>query len=216
MSFLLPLLLVLVLAACVAFLYTDGMWSNALRWINVTTAALLATNFWEPLARFLENNISQAFSYFWDFLALWGTFCVVLLILTLITGFASKVKVKFLGLADRIGGLVFSLLVGWTMVCFTTMSLHTAPLAKNFLFGGFNPEKRMLLGIAAPDRQWLSFMERASAGGFSHWGEPRVFDPGHQFIPKYGERRAAFQAHLESSSGGMRDVLVSPSDVSNR
>ena len=43
MTWLLPLLLLLIFAAAVGFLYPEGMWSNAVRLINVVTAALLAT-----------------------------------------------------------------------------------------------------------------------------------------------------------------------------
>ena len=44
------LLMIIILFASVAMLYNDGMWSNAIRLINVVTAALLAMNFYEPLA----------------------------------------------------------------------------------------------------------------------------------------------------------------------
>ena len=49
------LLLLLIFVGCIAALYTDGMWSNAIGLINVVTAALLATNFWEPAADWLER-----------------------------------------------------------------------------------------------------------------------------------------------------------------
>ena len=80
----------------------------------------------------------------------------------------SKVKVRFLKIADQIGSGVFALLIGWVMVCFTMMTLHTAPLAKTFLFGGFNssPDQSMFLGLA-PDRKWLGFMQYESRGALS-------------------------------------------------
>jgi hypothetical protein len=62
-------------------------------------------------------------------------------------------------------------------------------------------------------------MEHASRGGFSQFGsegDERVFDPGHEFIPKYSARREAFQSHVESSAKGIRDVLVSPGSVPQR
>ena len=202
--------LIIVFAACVGFLYTEGMWSNAIRLINVVTAALLATNFWEPVARVLENSVSKPFSYGWDIVALWGLFSVFMVVLSVLTAYASRVKVRFLGIADRIGGIAFAVLVGYVMVCFTTMSLHTAPLAKNFMGGGFNPEKRMFMGLA-PDRQWLQFAEWVSKGSFSRWSPGHVFDPGHEFIPRYAARREQFQAHVESGSGGVKNIFVDSS-----
>ena len=77
------LILLLVLAACEGFLYNEGIWGNLIRLVNVLTAALLATNFWEPLARVLEENVSKPLTYFWDFIALWGLFCVFLIIFRL-------------------------------------------------------------------------------------------------------------------------------------
>ena len=49
--------------------------------------------------------------------------------------------------------------------------------------------KRCSSGMS-PDKQWLSFVEGMSAGAFRA-AEPRVFDPQHNFIPKYTDRRAA-------------------------
>jgi len=203
------LLLLLIFMACVAFLLTEGMWGNAIRLINVVTAALLATSFWEPLARVLEANVSKSFTYFWDFIALWGLFMVFLVIFRVATGFASRVKVKFLGIANRIGGIFFALCVAWVIVCFTTVTLHTAPLKPDFLFGGFKykADESMFMGMS-PDQQWLKFVEGRSKGSFSRL-EPRAFDPEHQFIRKYAERRASLHCHLQASSKGVRDVLVS-------
>jgi uncharacterized membrane protein required for colicin V production len=209
MGFLLTFALIVIFMICVGFLYTEGMWGNAIRLINVVTAALLATNFWEPLANFLEENISGSFSYFWDFISLWLLFSVFLVIFRLVTGFASRVKVRFLGLADRIGSGVFAAWIGWVMVCFTLMTLNTAPLKRDFLFGGFNPGGKMFLGMA-PDQLWLGYVERMSKGPFSRL-TPRAFDPEHEFIPKYASRRSTLADHLSTSTGGIRDILVSDS-----
>ena len=42
------LLCVIILAVCVGFLFRDGLWSNAIRLVNVVFAGLLAMNFYEP------------------------------------------------------------------------------------------------------------------------------------------------------------------------
>ena len=84
------------------------MWSNAIRLINVVTAALLATNFFEPLAAWLDLSCAPSFTYVWDFLALWALFAVISTVFRLLTDKVSQVNVRFLGLADRIGSSVFS------------------------------------------------------------------------------------------------------------
>lgn len=210
----LTFILIVIFMACVGFLYTEGMWGNALRLINVVTAALLATNFWEPLAGLLEGSVSKPMSYFWDFIALWGLFIFFLLIFRLATKSASTVKVKFMGLANRIGGGVFAAWIGWVMVCFTLMTLHTAPLKERFLFGGFQPGERMFLGLA-PDQLWLGYMERMSKGPFSR-STPRVFNAEHEFIPKYTARRAAWEEHQSTSSKGVFGILVPAGEVPTR
>ena len=208
---------------CVALHYTEGMWSNAIRLINVVTAALLATNFFEPVARWLDDW-QPSYTYVWDFLALWGLFVVFMVILRELTDRISQVKVRFLKIADRIGSGFFSLWIGWVMVCFTMMTLHTAPLARNFLFGGFEPEERMFLGLA-PDRQWLGFVQKMSKGTFSRTGTAEevqggkygpamgpgddaslcVFDRGGEFLPKYATRRSLCKANVDSK-GTLRNL----------
>ena len=204
-ALLFPALLFVIFIACVAFLYTEGMWGNAIRLINIVTAALLATNFYEPLAEYLDQQ-SPSYTYFWDFLSLWGLFVVFMIVFRLLTDRASRVKVRFLKIADQVGSLVLAVLIGWVMICFTATTMHTAPLARNFMFGGFQPEKRMFMGLA-PDRQWLNFMRSRSRGGFcrfateAEWKQEKyVFDPYGQFRPKYAERRSKLEELAKSGS----------------
>jgi hypothetical protein len=203
MSALLTVLMLVVLFACVAMLYTNGMWSNAIMLINVVTSALLAINFFEPVASWLDHS-QPSYTYLWDFLSLWGLFVVFMSITRALTDKVSLVKVRFLGLADRIGSPVFALWIGWVMVCFTMMTLHTAPIAREFLFGGFKADDHMVLGLA-PDRQMLGFMQKMSLGAYCRSGNPDdwregqekyAFDPHGEFMPKYATRRANVQANL--------------------
>ncbi len=164
----LTLLFILIFVGCIAALYTEGMWGNAIRLINVVTAALLATNFFEPAARWLEGY-SQTFAtytYIWDFLVLWGLFAMFMVLLRLATDFLSRVKIRFLKIVDQIGSVLFAAWVGWVMVCFTAMSLHTAPLGRTFLRGGFVSEQRAESSLC-PEVKWLGFVQRQSRGAFS-------------------------------------------------
>jgi hypothetical protein len=210
MSSILTILLFIILLATVGVLYTDGLWSNMVRLINVVTAGLLAFNFFEPVARWLDDW-NSSYTYFWDFLSLWVLFAVMMTILTLATNQVSKVKVRYIKLADQIGGAFFAVWIGWVLVCFTLASLHTAPLAKNFLFGGFltGNEERMFLGFA-PDRQWLGLMQKESMGAFARSATPEeekqekfVFDPGADFMPNYAARRDALEKQV-SKTGAIR------------
>lgn len=197
MTWLLTILILLVFIACVATCYTEGMWSNAITLINVVTAALLAVNFFEPVARWLDDWDSS-YTYIWDFLALWGLFSLFMLVFRLLTDRLSRVKVRFLKLADRIGSGLLSAWIGWVMVCFTMLTLHTAPMSRTFLFDGFQPGEKMVLGMA-PDQQWLNFVQRTSKGVFSH-SEVNPFDPTNQFINTYETRRTNLEAHIDKTN----------------
>jgi uncharacterized membrane protein required for colicin V production len=187
-------ILLIVFVSCLAMTYTEGLWSNAIRLVNVVIAALLATNFFEPVAGFLEG-ILPSFKYYWDFPAIWGLFALFVVVLETAAKQASQVKVRFLQIVDQLGGLAFSALIGWVLVCFTLMTLHTAPLARNFLFGSFQPRERMLFGIA-PDRQWIAFTRAMSWGPLARGASAEeqtsranVFDADKQFIYRYEQRR---------------------------
>jgi uncharacterized membrane protein required for colicin V production len=210
MTVILPLLLLVIFAICVAFTLREGMWSNAIRLINIVTAGLIAMNFFEPVAELVEDQFSSM-SYFLDFVSLWLLFSVSLLILRLLTDqLISKVKVRFPQSIDHWGGIVFGVLLGWVMVCFTTASLHTAPLARYCVFDGFKlPPDKNLFGLA-PDCQWLGFVHYVSEGVYSRElsdnemsegkygpGDVAAFDsaellgakPERSFINRYAKRR---------------------------
>ena len=205
MTFLFPLLLFVVLVACIGFLYPEGTWSNAIRLINVVTAGLVATNYWEPLARMAESQIDASLTFFWDFLGIWALFGVTLVILQLITNKVSQVRVRFLKIADRVGSGLFAFAVGWVMVCFITFSLHTAPLCRNFLFEGFKPGEANFFGVS-PDTMWLSFAEHTSGGVFST--NPETVVAGQRFIDNYTHRREKVEDYRTSKKA----FKVDPAD----
>ncbi len=213
MSLIPPLLMIVILAACIGVLYPEGLWSNAIRLVNVTTAGLIAMNFWEPLAKWLEglNEWFASITYFLDFLALWVLFVVSMILMRIGTDMISRVKVRFLKVADRAGSAFFAFCVGWVMVCFVMATLHTAPLAPNFLFGGFDPSRRMLMGLG-PDRQWLGFVQHVSKGPFAR-SEPAVFDADNQFMAKYNNRRGALEKYRTEDKKALR---VSAGDAPKR
>jgi uncharacterized membrane protein required for colicin V production len=194
--------LILVFAICVGFLHKEGIWNNALKLVNVVTAALLATNFWEPLATWLDG-LQPGYTYVWDFVALWGLFSLLMLLMTVATDYVSKVRVHFLGAIDRYGGAVLAVCIAWVMVCFTAMTMHTAPLPREFLFGSFQPEHRAASSWS-PEMCWLGTMQRLSEGPLrrSASEEQRkrdayVFDPRGEFIPKYTTRRTALESQMD-------------------
>jgi uncharacterized membrane protein required for colicin V production len=194
MSVLFSLLLLLVVVACVGFAFTEGLWSNLIRFFNVVAAAILATNYWEPLARQFEE-MYKAGTYFWDFVALWLIFCVSVLVLQLATSALSQVKVKFLGIVEMIGSAVFGVLTGFALLCFLAMTLHTAPLSEKFFGGAFDYSQGICFGLN-PDRIWCGYMQTVSEGAFAQ-SPPSKFDPAGRFMATYAGRRAELEKLAE-------------------
>jgi len=196
------IVLLILFVACFASMMNSGLWSNAITLVNVITSALLATNYFEPLADYFESQ-DASFTYIWDFLAIWMIFIISMIVLRTITDAASKVKVRFFPPVEKVGGILMACWVGWIVVCFTTMALHTAPLARSFLGGSFQPEAdaRMLFGLG-PDRMWLGWVHRESKGSLCRLNDIAPFDARGEFILRYGDRRAEFEKQLTLTRSG--------------
>jgi len=127
--------------------------------------------------------------------SLWTIFCLSFLIMRAITDLISRVRVRFKLPLDWAGGIVFAVLVGWAMVCFTSTTLHTAPLAEHFMAGQFydTPDDRIFLGMLAPDREWLGWVGSVSAGTLHVDGSEETFPTVEAFIARYAERRKRYE-----------------------
>ena len=197
----LTIILAAILFACLASMVTGGLWNNALIFVNVVTAALLASNYWEPLAIWLQKQRPD-FTYYADFIAQWALFVLCMVVLRGVTDLLSRVKVRFKKPVNLAGGILFALWTGWMLVCFTTWTLHTAPLAQSPLGGEFapTPDERMFLGLG-PDRLWLGFLHKQSTGAMRRGGtaqNPNLheFDPQGEYLFKYAERRKRFESEM--------------------
>jgi hypothetical protein len=187
---LIGLLFVVMLVVSVGLLFRDGLWSNLISLFNVVMAALLATNFFEPVAGWLTVLYAPAI-YFWDFVAVWLCFLVFFLLMRIPTELISRVQVRFPSMVNAAGSALVAFCIGWVMVCFTAMTLHMAPLARDGFRGGLAPEEPMFFGMH-PDRMWLAYVHRVSHDDRLGTGRNRVFDPQAEFLIKYATRREHF------------------------
>jgi hypothetical protein len=190
------IVLLVIFIACFASLMNNGVWSNTLSLVNVLTAGLLATNYFEPLADLLDKQ-EPAYTYAWDFLAIWLIFGLSMTALRVATDYLSPVRVRFLPPVEKVGGILMAVWVSWVVLCFTTMTLHTAPLARRFLGDSFRPEpsSKVLFGLD-PDLVWLGWVHRESKGSLSRWDKVVPFDGKGDFVLRYGERRENFEKQL--------------------
>src|SRR5262249_31515505 len=68
-SWIMSIVLLVIVAACGGVLYTDGIWGNSIRLVNVVFAGLLAMAFYEPLSKYLTgfSETTHTFIVTFDF-----------------------------------------------------------------------------------------------------------------------------------------------------
>lgn len=196
-------LLLILFIAVFASLLRDGLWSNAITLFTAFTAAVLATNYFEPVADMLTGLVPSML-HFWDILALGLVFTLTYVLLRFIGTKLSRFRVRFHPPVDNFVGVFVAGCTAWTAVMFVCFAMHLAPLSRNFLSGSFDPEQKMFFGLE-PDRKWLGFMQKLSNGGA--WGRnvpgkegtaATTFDPKSEFMLKYASRRAWLDTHLDT------------------
>lgn len=167
------LAVVAVVTWCVA---AEGAWGAALTFLSVFFAGLLAMNYFEPLAMMLQSalNLGPAWNNRWDFIAM------MLLFIGFIFAFrigSEQIMPNFIQvhpLAHDGVRWVAGAATGYLTMAILLTSLHTAPLPRNFF--GFTPERNNFMGMSAPDRQWLGFVQYATEKSFGKGEYGQVFD----------------------------------------
>jgi hypothetical protein len=198
----LSILLFVVFVGVFASLMNAGLWSNTITLINAITAGLIAMNYYEPVADWLDKQ-EPSLTYIWDLVAIWLLFGFAMVGLRAATDYMSQVKVRFFLPVEKAGGIIMAIWVSWLVVCFTTTTLHTAPLARHFLGGAFQqePTSKMFFGLG-PDRLWLAWVHKESRGALSRFSGMAPFDAQGDFIVRYSNRRGEFEKQLTLTSKG--------------
>jgi uncharacterized membrane protein required for colicin V production len=196
MSIIFTILMLLVFVAIAVSLYREGLWTNSIHLINLVTACLVATGFYETLAGFLEGMFGffKSYTYVMDYLSLWILFILTYFVLRTITDKVSRVQIRFAEKVNMIGGLIAACLVGWIFLAFTLFTLHTAPLSPNFMFGGFTADEPMIFGLA-PDKSWIVFARSTSRHAYAR-STPVPFDPFGEYHKRYKDRRKELTDNL--------------------
>ena len=196
-------LLLILFIAVFASLLRDGLWSNTITLLTAVTAAVIATNYFEPVADLLTGFVPSML-HFWDLFALGLVFTLSYVLLRTIGTKLSRFRVRFHPPVDNFAGVFVAACTAWTAVMFVCFAMHLAPLSRNFLSGSFDQEQKMFFGLE-PDRKWLGFMQKLSNDGA--WGRnvpgeagtaATTFDPKSEFMLKYASRRAWLDTKLDT------------------
>ena len=177
------LFLLLIIAGVTWCVSAEGAWSAVLTFLSVLFAGLLAMNFFEPLARFLENSLTFMQDYA-DLAALLGLFALFTFLLRLATENISPTDLELDGRLYQVVRWVFGLGTGYVTMAVLLTSVHTAPLPREFL--GFRPEAANFFDTVAPDRQWLGFTQYVSENVLT---TGRIFDGPKVAMPEDAEKR---------------------------
>jgi len=154
------LVVVGIIVYCVS---NEGAWGAGHSFLCVLLAALVAMNFFEPLASFL-GGIVPAYRNYMDVIALVGLFVGLTFALRLGAEHLTPVYIGLPSTLDQVGKWLFGALTGYLTTAFLLAALHTAPLPREFM--GFKPERNNFFGMA-PDRQWLGFVQYVTEKPFA-------------------------------------------------
>jgi hypothetical protein len=159
---------------------------------NTLFAAMIAFNFYEPLARLVDSTgINWGFS---DTLCMLGLFCISLVVLRLTTETIAPVMVKFPMPVYHAGRLVFGVGGAAVTMAIVLLAFHAAPVHKK-VFSSIDHKTKPPFGLGL-DHIWLSFFQYETGAVFSnlgrggrdpyrtygHGGRVNVFDPKAEWL----------------------------------
>src|SRR4051794_31921290 len=123
-------LIVLGLVAGMTYaLMSEGLWGSALMFFNALFAALIAFNFYEPLAQLIIVNVgSETVSSFADSLCMLLLFSASLMLLRLATESLAPTMVRFPTPVYHLGRLVFSLGGSLVTTAILLLAYQAAPV----------------------------------------------------------------------------------------
>jgi hypothetical protein len=166
MKVVLDLIIAVLVLGLTYGLTSEGLWGAALMFFNVLFGAMLALNFYEPLARLLDSTgIPWGFS---DTLCLLGLFCVSVGILRMTTETLAPAQVRFPMPVYHAGRLIFGLGGAAITIAIVILSFHCAPVHKKiFQAVDYNTKPPFGLGL---DHQFLGLFQRETGGPFAQYG----------------------------------------------
>jgi hypothetical protein len=180
-------------------LTSEGLWGSALMFFNVLFGALIAFNFYEPLAALLDRTgINWGFS---DTLCMLGLFCVSVLILRMTSETLGPAMVRFPAAIYHIGRLIFGLGGAVITVAVIILAFHAAPVHKK-IFTAIDYTSKPPFGLGI-DHQFLGFFQHTTGNIFArygvgsrdpfreygHGGAVKVFDPRAEWLINHQEAR---------------------------
>jgi len=158
-------------------LTSEGLWGAALMFFNILFGAMIAFNFYEPLAKLIDSTgIGWGFS---DTLCLLGLFCVSVTLLKMITETIAPAMVRFPSPVYHVGRFIFGAAGALVTMAFVILSFHAAPVHKK-IFTAVTYDSKPPFGLGL-DHQFLGFFQYQTGAVFTTLGGSNARDPHHQY-----------------------------------
>jgi hypothetical protein len=193
-------------------LTSEGLWGSALMFFNVLFAAMIAFNFYEPLARLIDSTgINWGFS---DTLCMLGLFCIALVVLRMTTETIAPAMVRFPMPVYHAGRLAFGVAGAAVTMAIVILAFHAAPVHKK-IFTVIDYKTKPPFGLGL-DHLWLGFFQYETGAVFSntgyggrdpyrtygHGGRVNVFDPKAEWLLVHYDNRPYGTGSVTGDEGG--------------
>ena len=149
---------------------------------NVLFGAIIAFNFYEPLAQLFAENVS-VLSHMADMICLMLLFSVSTMILRIATEFLAPAMIRFPPPVYQIGRFIFSLGTSAIVFAVILLGLQTAPVHQQ-IFGVLDYKEKPPFGMGL-DHTWLAFFQKTTGEVFPTYGSGER-DPFGEFGRPFG------------------------------
>jgi hypothetical protein len=209
MSYIVDLVIVVLIAGMTYALSSEGLWGAALMFFNVLFGAIIALNFYEPVAGLIDStNIGWGFS---DTLSLLGLFIIATFLLRLTTESLAPAMVRYPNPIYQVGRFIFALGGSLITMGIILLSFETAPVHKK-IFGVIDYKTKPPFGLGL-DYRCLAFFQYTtglvfadhvpgSRDPFREYGSAKVFDPKAEWLLRHQEARPYGTESILEGSGG--------------
>lgn len=139
--------------AAVAMTVNEGLWNNTITFLCLVISGLAGATAGVPLGMMIleQTKADPEYTWYCVFAGMWAVFVVTMVVLRLLTDRASKIRVRFIPLVDKIGGFLMCGFVATMLEGFAAFTLLVAPLQS----GAWN--------LKAEDRPKIARMQKAAS-----------------------------------------------------
>jgi len=119
--------------AGLAMTVNEGLWSNTISLLVVLVSGITAVVAGVPLGCMIleKSGKDDSFAWYFVFVGIWGVFVLSMILLRILTDKASLIRVRFLPIVDKIGGILMALAVATMLASFASYTLVRVPIAAN-------------------------------------------------------------------------------------